>query len=168
MKYQAIIDEQIINFNVEQTNSSLDISLENNTLDVDCRPLTTNSFSLILNGKSHYLTITESNEGYEVTVDQHTNLVKVKDETKLLLEQFGFTDSGADHAGEIHAQIPGLVTQIFVDENATIKKGQQLFILEAMKMENEITSPVSGVLKNILVEVGQPVEKNDLIMEIEL
>ncbi|MBC8214835.1 MAG: acetyl-CoA carboxylase biotin carboxyl carrier protein subunit [Candidatus Marinimicrobia bacterium] len=168
MKFQAIIDEQILNFDVEQTACGLDISFNDNNLDADCRPLTSNSFSLILNGKSHYLTITENDNSFEVTVDQHTNLVKVKDETELLLDKFGFSDSDEDHAGEIHAQIPGLVTQIYAEIGSSIEKGQKLFILEAMKMENEISSPVSGVVKNILVEIGLPVEKNDLIMEIEI
>ena len=46
----------------------------------------------------------------------------------------------------------------FVDVGATIKEGDTLCIIEAMKLLNEIDSEVSGVVTKILVENGQPVE----------
>ena len=48
-----------------------------------------------------------------------------------------------------------------------VKKGDSLFVLEAMKMENVITSPIDGVVKVYNVKKGQAVKKGDLLMEIE-
>jgi len=42
-----------------------------------------------------------------------------------------------------------------------------LIIIDAMKMENEITSPISGIVKVIIVEVGSSVNKNELLLTIE-
>jgi acetyl-CoA carboxylase, biotin carboxyl carrier protein len=56
----------------------------------------------------------------------------------------------------------------FVEVGSRVKKGDVLCIIEAMKIMNEIKSDVSGVVKEILVENGQPVEYNQPIFKIEL
>ena len=55
----------------------------------------------------------------------------------------------------------------FVRLNQRVEKGEVLFIVEAMKVMNEIKSPVSGVIKKINVLDGQTVEFGQKIMEIE-
>ncbi len=167
MKFQAIIDEKIINISIEGISPNFEIICDNKSIDIDCQPLSSHSYSLILNGKSHFLSILSHPQGYEVTIDQHTNIVTIKNEQQLLLEKFGFSSSDKIQTGEIIAQIPGLISQIFVSVGDTINEGDKLFILEAMKMENEIDSPLSGTVKNISVESGIAVEKGTLIMEIE-
>ena len=167
MKFQAIIDEKIINISIEGTSPNFEIICDNKSIEIDCQPLSSHSYSLILNGKSHFLSIHSHPQGYEVTIDQQTNIVTIKNEQQLLLEKFGFSSSEKIQTGEIIAQIPGLISQIFVSVGDTINEGDKLFILEAMKMENEIDSPLSGTVKNISVKSGIAVEKGTLIMEIE-
>ena len=99
-------------------------------------------------------------------MDHHTYIVKVQNELDILLEKFGIQSDQSHHAGEIQAQIPGLVSQIFVKKGAKVKVNQKLFILEAMKMENEIVSPVSGTIDHIHFKTGDKVEKGNIIMEI--
>ena len=118
-------------------------------------------------GKSHFISILTHPKGYEITIDQYSNIVSIKNEQQLLLKKFGFSSSDKIQNGKIVAQIPGLISEILVIVGDTINKGDKLFILEAMKMENEIHSPLSGTVKNISVESGIAVEKGTLIMEIE-
>ena len=165
MKINTIIENQSLKMEFSDFLDQLLIKKENN-LKIDSVRLSQNSYSLILNGKSHYITINSHLKGYEVTVDHHTHLVQVQDEVDILLEKFGMQIEETSHAGKIHAQIPGLVSQIFVKKGDKVKVSQKLFILEAMKMENEIDSPVSGTIDHIHCKAGDKVEKGNIIMEI--
>lgn len=69
-------------------------------------------------------------------------------------------------SGEVRAELPGVVTALFVAQGDEVEAGQPLGILEAMKMENEISAPRAGKVKAIVAETGQAVMKNDLILEI--
>jgi len=166
MKFNTIIENQSLKMEFSNSLDQLLIKKEYN-LKIDSVRLSQNSYSLILNGKSHYLTINPHLNGYEVMVDHHTHLVYVQDEVDILLEQFGLQPDKFNHAGEIYAQIPGLVSQIFVKKGDKVKVNQKLFILEAMKMENEIDSPVSGTIDHIHCKAGDKVEKGNIIMEIQ-
>jgi pyruvate carboxylase subunit B len=59
--------------------------------------------------------------------------------------------------------MPGMIIRYEVKEGATVKEGDVVLILEAMKMENSITSPVSGVVKKIGFKDGESVQKGDVL-----
>ena len=61
--------------------------------------------------------------------------------------------------------MPGTITNILVKENETVKRGQVLAILEAMKMENEIVAPCDGAIKSISIEKGQNVNLGDTLLK---
>ena len=63
--------------------------------------------------------------------------------------------------------MPGKVVKITVEEGQTVKKGETVLILEAMKMENEIKSGIDGTVKAIHVSEGDALEENVLMLEIE-
>lgn len=66
------------------------------------------------------------------------------------------------------APIPGTVIQIAVNVGDKVTKGQELLVLEAMKMENSITSDYDGVVKQILCNVGDAVPANVPMIDIEV
>jgi len=66
----------------------------------------------------------------------------------------------------VEAPLPGLITNIFVKKNQLVKKGDSLFILEAMKMENSFVANSDGVIKEVLVPVNAKVNQDQLILEI--
>ena len=69
--------------------------------------------------------------------------------------------------GLIFAEMQGTIMETMTKLGKKVKKGDSLFVLEAMKMENVITSPIDGVVKVYNVKKGQAVKKGDLLMEIE-
>ena len=67
----------------------------------------------------------------------------------------------------ICAMIPGVIIKYKVKKGDKVRKDDSLFILEAMKMHNNILSPLDGKIKKIYVKEGENVMKNDIIIEIE-
>jgi biotin carboxyl carrier protein len=63
--------------------------------------------------------------------------------------------------------MPGKVLAIRVEPGATVEKGQLLVILEAMKMEHEVTAPEAGTVQAVLVEVGQQVDAGTVLVTVE-
>ena len=68
---------------------------------------------------------------------------------------------------DILAPMPGKIIDILVEEGQEVKENDPLLILEAMKMENEIRTHVSGVVKKITVKTTDTVMKDDILIEIE-
>lgn len=70
-------------------------------------------------------------------------------------------------AKTVKAPIPGTILDIKVSEGQSISQGQLLFILEAMKMENEIFSPFEGVVTSIEVSKGASVNAGEVLLALE-
>jgi biotin carboxyl carrier protein len=66
----------------------------------------------------------------------------------------------------VRALMPGRVTSLIVKENDTVEPGTPLLLLEAMKMQNEITSPMRGRVISVRVREGETVKKDAMLMEI--
>ena len=65
----------------------------------------------------------------------------------------------------VEAFIPGTIQRIMVKEGQKVSTGTPLLILEAMKMRNEVLSPLTGILKKIHVIEGEMVPKSHLLVE---
>jgi biotin carboxyl carrier protein len=68
---------------------------------------------------------------------------------------------------KIVAPIPGVVLSLDVKVGDTIKVGDRLLVLEAMKMENNIVSEKAGTITAVKVSVGQQVLQNETMIELE-
>ncbi|GLU44246.1 acetyl-CoA carboxylase biotin carboxyl carrier protein subunit [Allomuricauda sp. NBRC 101325] len=129
-----------------------------------------NTFHLLKNGVSYHIKILDSdfNKGtYTISVngnEHHASILTPLDE---LIEKMGFAVAGGKNVDSIAAPMPGLILDILVVEGQEVKEEDQLVILEAMKMENIITSPRDGVIKKISVSKGDAVDKKQLLIEFQ-
>ncbi len=64
------------------------------------------------------------------------------------------------------APIPGAVTTIHVKVGDTVKKGQPLLVMEAMKMQTTVNASIDGKVMGLLVKTGETVEPKDLLAAI--
>jgi biotin carboxyl carrier protein len=93
--------------------------------------------------------------------------VKVTSEMDRLLKRLGMAGTGAKKAAFLNAPMPGMIYSIRTQEGETVKKGDPVLILEAMKMENVIKSPSDAKIKKIHVKPGVSVEKGQLLVTFE-
>lgn len=68
---------------------------------------------------------------------------------------------------KVSAPMPGTILAVKVDVGATVKKGDAILVLEAMKMENDIPAPIDGKVVAINVKKGDTVSTNDLLASIQ-
>lgn len=72
-----------------------------------------------------------------------------------------------DHAKSIISPMPGSIVSVSVEPGQTVAEGQELLIVEAMKMQNIIKSEVEGKIKKVNVKPGQSVAVDELLIELE-
>jgi pyruvate carboxylase len=73
----------------------------------------------------------------------------------------------ASKQGEVGAPIPGAISLLHVEAGEKVNRGDQLLVLEAMKMQTTIYAPISGKIKEIAAKVRDAVEARDLLLVIE-
>ncbi len=104
---------------------------------------------------------------YEVTINNTRYGVSIENPLDLLISALGFELDSATKVGSIEAPMPGLILEVSVAEGDEVKEGDTLLILEAMKMENVISSPRDGVIKSVEIKKGDAVEKKHLLITFE-
>lgn len=77
-------------------------------------------------------------------------------------------EKGPAENERIIAPMPGKILEVLVRQGDEINRGEPLLILEAMKMQNEINSPVNGIVSAINVEPEMNVNKEDIMVEIKI
>ena len=75
--------------------------------------------------------------------------------------------SDEDQIQSLVAPMPGVITAVLVKPGAQVVRGQEICILEAMKMKNSIRSPRVGVIGPVHVSVGQAVKFKDILVEFQ-
>ena len=70
-------------------------------------------------------------------------------------------------SGSVVAPMPGTILKVLKASGDSVKAGEVVLILEAMKMENEITAPVSGTIGSLSLTEGSTVAGGDLLFDVK-
>jgi biotin carboxyl carrier protein len=84
------------------------------------------------------------------------------------MQEMNSAGSAAKGPEPIRAPMPGLVVKVEVEEGDLVEAGGGLLVVEAMKMENELTATVAGRVGKIHAVAGQTVEKGEVLMDMLL
>lgn len=103
-----------------------------------------------------------------VSSDMAKRWVTVNGQTLMLTKTSGAKQGVRhEHAGGLIAPMPGQIRSVSVRVGETVKKGQTLLTMEAMKMEIRIQALKDGVVKSVSVTQGQTVEREQILVEVE-
>ena len=93
--------------------------------------------------------------------------LRVESEARRRAGRIRSASPGGRRARDVRAPMPGLIVALEVKEGDRVETGSGLVVIEAMKMENEIVAPATGIVRDLGVLSGQAVEKDVLICRIE-
>jgi len=167
MKYNVIYNENKAH-EIELKDNKIIIDGQNT--DIDLVHIYKEKYHIIDNNESFNIEVVRAdfqNKTFEIKVNDTIYPIQLEDELDMLLEKMGMSAVGSNTMDNVKAPMPGLVLRITVDVGQEVNKGDNLIVLEAMKMENIIKATGTGKVKNILVTEKQAVEKNQLLIEME-
>ncbi len=108
--------------------------------------------------------VTVNGDTYDVTVVPEP----VVERKKVVAKAPAAKQDGKDEMQDaLRSPLPGTVVGINVKPGDQVKEGDSLIILEAMKMDNNLTAEKDGIVKNILVEEGDTVKENTPLVTFE-
>ena len=154
-----------IDYKIEKSNDELLVNEEK--IEADIQQVNPSTYHIINNLKSYnteVISFDKDAKTAQIKVNGTIYTIAAKDQYDILLDQLGLSSLNSAKVSEIKAPMPGLVLKLFVTEGSEVKKGDNLFILEAMKMENIIKSPADVVVKTVKIKPGDKVEKGQVLL----
>jgi biotin/lipoyl attachment len=125
-----------------------------------------NNYNVVINGNKYAVCVDEYKNGYNVLVNGNrfsVSLEKAKSIAKDCETQASKGVSASGNEDEIVADVPGNVFKVLIKPGDSVKKGQQIIVLEAMKMEIPVESPKTGIIGDVLIETGKSVEAGEVL-----
>lgn len=166
MKKVLVNDSQ--SFEIEEEGDA--VIIDGAHVKPDLYTISEDRYHLILDHKGYQIEIIEKDHQAKsavIMVNGKGYRVQLKDEKDRLLETLGFETNARSSIRDLKAPMPGMVLDILVDAGQQIKKGEQILVLEAMKMENLIKSPSDLIVKSIEVNKGDKIEKGQPLLYFE-
>ena len=182
MPYISTINGKVYHIDTGENHPQRDIGIEGTIHSIDWRhiaPLLQDArgqasvggrYSLIIGNRSYEVfarRIKEQGGGqaYELEIAGQRFEVYVEDEREKALA--GVVKAAHEMGNApVRAPMPGLVLGIPLEVGTRVARGQTVVVLEAMKMENDLASPIAGTLEEVRVSKGQTVNQGDILVVI--
>ncbi len=170
MKFVVRVDGQEKTVFITEANGHYDIEIDGKSLVVDCRSFgNADLLSMLIDNESYVVETAPTNPDqgryYARVMGRHYDL-EVLDELLVAVKE-GEAAAEATGPHTVAAPMPGLIVDIKIAVGDTVQAGQPLVIMEAMKMQNELSSDVTGVVTGILVAEGDTVDSQAPLVTIE-
>lgn len=147
-KDEILIDNKKISVNVSEiSRNSYVVRFNNKVFEISANKIERDRFGFLI-------------AGWYFDTKVRTRLQETADELQV-------SKNKTNHHSTIKAPMPGLLLKMKKTVGERVEHGEPLLVLEAMKMENELHSTASGIIKEIFFKEGQTVEKDSVLLIIE-
>lgn len=166
--FQAYINEDKSAITVEQ--KLQEWFVQGSPINIDIQQDANKDFHVLSNGKSYLIQVIKidaESKQVSLRINQQNVQVQLKDKFDVLLEKMGISSAVTTKSNHIYAPMPGKIIQLYAEVGKTIQAGEPILILEAMKMENVIKAMQTATIKSIKTNIGDTVEKKQLLIEME-
>lgn len=122
---------------------------------------------LLVDGRGYSLLAERGEEGWVFRVRGRRVRVAVEDERTHAIRELAGGPGPEEGPRELRAPMPGLVVRVLVEPGHEVEAGDGLIVMEAMKMENELSAGAGGTVAAVRVEEGQTVNQDDVLVTLE-
>lgn len=138
------------------------------TIKAHLREIGSDTYSIQIDDQDYSVHLLENAHGiYTVRYNGYDFTLKRNDILTIVNDDFAPHAAVTANSGAIMAPMPGKVIKVAVTEGERVKKGELLLIVEAMKMENNITSPFEATVTQISAKENDKVDANTVLVELQ-
>jgi len=165
MKLEAQIDDTTHQLDVRVVGGKVLAKVDDREYELEANEVEPGIYLFKNNGRVYEISVSETSDTQEVIVRNSKFAVTIIDPKRLRGSRSDHAHSGGQ--AEIRTAMPGKVVRILASVGQSVEKGSSVVVVEAMKMQNEMKSPIDGVVKEIRVEEGSTVNAGELLVVIE-
>jgi biotin carboxyl carrier protein len=144
------------------------ILIDDQKIEYELILLNSHSYLLKINDRFFEISVDKTGNGkYSLLIDGHKYETIIRSALQEKVSQLLQQKDPIHMKTEVKAPMPGMVLKIKKNISDKVAQGETILILEAMKMENDLRSPRSGILSEIMAKEGSAVEKGTVLFTIE-
>ena len=168
MRYEVVQGGDVFQVEVHEVGPHrYDVSVDDEpSVRVDAFQNPRSVYSVLLGARQYEGSVDELEDG---TLDIHVGTSAFEftatDARRMLLAGAG--SAVATGVQTLRAQMPGRIVKLLVRPGESVQAGQGMVVIEAMKMENEIRSPIHGTVTEVAVREGDAVDTDELLIVVE-
>lgn len=168
-KFDINYKDQELSVSVETgEDQQLTITSGDQSQEIEYQKISDQHYLVIQNGKSYDLRFFHDGDETQIFIDGQVHEAKIIDPIKARRAMVaGGGGVNLDGPVPIESMMPGKIIAVKVKEGDEVKEGQDVVVLEAMKMENALKSPKDGKVTEISVKEGDSVESGVKLLVIE-
>ncbi|MCQ2467531.1 MAG: biotin/lipoyl-binding protein [Clostridia bacterium] len=124
-------------------------------------------YRITINGKSYEMEVEVIDGSMPAAAPKAAPVAKAAPAAPAAAPKAAAPVASSNATGAVNSPMPGTILKVNVEVGAKVNAGDSIVVLEAMKMENDITAPMGGTVKAIAVNKGDAVAAGQFLFEIE-